>query len=56
MVKDCPLIKIEEQAKVYAIKEEQSTSENMKGKGVLEGALMTNGIFVQVLFDTRGCL
>ena len=52
MVKDCPLMKKAPQAKVYAIKNEPSGSQKMKGKGVLEGTLQFKGIYLRVLFDT----
>ena len=52
MVKDCPLMKRAPQPRVFTIKDEPSTSQNVKGKGVLEGTLQFNGIYLHVLFDT----
>ena len=52
MVKDCPLMKRAPQPRVFTIKDEPSTSQNVKGKGVLEGTLQFNGIYLRVLFDT----
>ena len=39
-------------AKVYAIKNEPSTSSIVKGKEILEGTLLFNGIYIRALFDT----
>lgn len=53
MVKDCPLMKKGEQSIVYAIKDEPSISQVVKGKGVLEGNIFIKDVLVRLLFDTR---
>lgn len=44
--KDCPLVKNVKQPKVYTIKDEPSTSADVKGKFILDGTLLINGIYV----------
>lgn len=52
MIKDCPIMRKGEQDRVYAIKDEPSTSQNVKGKAVLEGNIFIEDDLVRVLFDT----
>lgn len=55
-MKVCPLLQRAQTNKVFTIQGGPSTSTDEKAKGVLEGTLLLDGIYVRVLFDSGASL